>query len=108
MLPRQLRRLAKGYQLLFGEEIPGVAWAWGGSFASTRDGLPLIGCVPGMHPRLRFALCFGGNGITFSAYAGELIRAGVEGQPHVLADVFGFERGYNFRDAENFSARARD
>jgi len=116
LLARQSRRLRQGYQHLFGEEIPPVAWAWGGSFASTRDGLPLIGCAPGLHPRLQFALCFGGNGITFSTYAGEMIRAGVEGQPHVLADVFGFARGLadhhsrddNFRNAENFSARARD
>ena len=69
-----------------------MAYAWAGSFAETRDGLPLIGRVPGMNPRLQFALCYGGNGITYSVHAGDMIRAGIEGRPHALDDVFGFGR----------------
>jgi glycine/D-amino acid oxidase-like deaminating enzyme len=92
LLPRQVRRLAAGYRELFGEDLPPIDSAWGGSFASTRDGLPFIGRVPGMHPGLQFALCYGGNGITFSVHAGEMIRAGVEGRSHELDDVFGFAR----------------
>ena len=65
---------------LFGEDLPPVAYAWAGSFAETRDGLPLIGRVPGMNPRLQFALCYGGNGITYSVHAGDMIRAGIEGR----------------------------
>ena len=80
------------YLSLFGEELPTVAYAWAGSFAETRDGLPLIGRVPGMNPRLQFALCYGGNGITYSVHAGDMIRAGIEGRPHALDDVFGFGR----------------
>ena len=57
-----------------------MAYAWAGSFAETRDGLPLIGRVPGMNPRLQFALCYGGNGITYSVHAGDMIRAGIEGR----------------------------
>ena len=92
LLPRQVRRLAAGYRELFGEDLPPIDSAWGGSFASTRDGLPFIGRVPGMHPGLQFALCYGGNGITFSVHAAEMIRAGVEGRSHELDDVFGFAR----------------
>jgi glycine/D-amino acid oxidase-like deaminating enzyme len=92
LLARQVRRLARAYRDLFGEELPPIAHAWGGSFATTRDGLPYIGSVPGMHPRLQFALCFGGNGITFSVHAAEMIRAAVEERPHELDDVFGFSR----------------
>jgi glycine/D-amino acid oxidase-like deaminating enzyme len=92
LLPRQVRRLAEQYSSLFGEDLPPVAYAWAGSFAETRDGLPLIGRVPGMNPRLQFALCYGGNGITYSVHAGDMIRAGIEGQPHALDDVFGFGR----------------
>jgi glycine/D-amino acid oxidase-like deaminating enzyme len=92
LLPRQIRRLGEQYQDLFGEELPPVAFAWAGSFAETRDGLPLIGRVPGMNPRLQFALCYGGNGITYSVHAGDMIRAGIEGRPHVLDGVFGFGR----------------
>ena len=92
LLPRQVRRLAEQYRDLFGEELPPMAYAWAGSFAETRDGLPFIGRVPGMDPRLQFALCYGGNGITYSVHAGDMIRAGIEGRPHALDDVFGFGR----------------
>jgi glycine/D-amino acid oxidase-like deaminating enzyme len=92
LLPRQVRKLTEQYQELFGEELPPIAYAWAGSFAETRDGLPYIGRVPGMNPRLQFALCYGGNGITYSVHAGEIIRAGIEGRAHALEDVFGFER----------------
>lgn len=92
LLPRQVRKLAGQYQDLFGKELPPVDYAWAGSFAETRDGLPLIGRVPGMNPRLQFALCYGGNGITYSVHAADMIRAGVEGRAHDLDDIFGFKR----------------
>jgi glycine/D-amino acid oxidase-like deaminating enzyme len=92
LLPAQVRRLQSGYEKLFGEELPPIAYAWAGSFASTRDGLPYIGPVPGRNPRLLYALCFGGNGITYAVHAGELIRANIEGVAHELEPVFGFQR----------------
>jgi glycine/D-amino acid oxidase-like deaminating enzyme len=92
LLPRQVRRLQQQYAELLGEELAPVAYAWAGSFAETRDGLPLIGRVPGMDSRLQFALCYGGNGITYSLHAGDMIRAGIEGREHALDDVFGFGR----------------
>lgn len=92
LLPRQVRRLAASYRDLFGAELPAIDSAWGGSFARTPDGLPFIGRAPGMHPALLFALCYGGNGITYSLHAGEMIRAAIEGRAHPLDAVFGFFR----------------
>jgi glycine/D-amino acid oxidase-like deaminating enzyme len=92
LLPRQARRIAAEYRDLFEAELPPVAYAWAGTFAETRDGLPYIGTVPGRHPHLRFALCYGGNGITYSVHAGEMIRAGIEGRAHPLDEVYGFKR----------------
>ena len=92
LLARQVGRLAASYRDLFGEDLPPIDYAWGGSFASTSDGLPFIGRVPGMNPRLQFALCYGGNGITFSVHAAEMILAAVEGRSHELDPVFGFSR----------------
>ncbi|HTU66683.1 MAG TPA: FAD-dependent oxidoreductase [Steroidobacteraceae bacterium] len=92
LLPRQIRRVAAGYQDLFQRELPPIAYAWAGSFAETRDGLPYIGAVPGLHPRLRFALCYGGNGISYAIQAGEILRAGVEGRAHALGELYGFGR----------------
>jgi glycine/D-amino acid oxidase-like deaminating enzyme len=92
LLPRQVGKLTHQYQDLFGEDLPPVAYAWAGSFAETRDGLPLIGTMSGMNPRLQFALCYGGNGITYSIHAADMVRAGVEGRAHELDDIFGFGR----------------
>jgi glycine/D-amino acid oxidase-like deaminating enzyme len=92
LLPRQVGRLADGYQDMFGVKLPPIAYAWAGSFATTRDGLPYIGRVPGMDPRLQFALCYGGNGITYSAHAAHMVLAGIEGRKHALEEVFGFDR----------------
>jgi len=112
LLARQSRKLAAGYRELFGEDLPPVAWAWAGSFATTPDGLPYIGAVPGAQPQLHFALCYGGNGITFSVHAAQMVRAAIAGRSHELTDVFGFARRplkeNNFRNAENFSMRAED
>ncbi|MBC8027256.1 MAG: FAD-binding oxidoreductase [Steroidobacteraceae bacterium] len=92
LLPKQVRKLAASYEELFGRELPPVSYAWAGSFARTRDGLPYIGPVPGMNPRLQFVLAFGGNGITYSVHAGDIVRAHLEGGVHELDDVFGFGR----------------
>jgi glycine/D-amino acid oxidase-like deaminating enzyme len=92
LLPRQVAKLQEQYEDLMGAGLPPVAHAWAGSFAETRDGLPYIGRVPGMDPRLQFALCYGGNGITYSVQAGDMIRAGIEGRAHALDGVFGFGR----------------
>lgn len=92
LLARQVRRIAASYRDLFDAELPPIAYTWAGSFAETTDGLPFIGGVPGGHPHLRFALCYGGNGITYSVHAGEILRAGIEGRAHPLDDVFGFGR----------------
>jgi glycine/D-amino acid oxidase-like deaminating enzyme len=107
VLPRQIRRIAEQYEALFGEALPPVAYAWAGSFAQTPDGLPFIGRVPGMNPRLQFALCYGGNGITYSVHAGEMIRAGIEGRGHPLDDVFGFDRGPGRRSQPATGAAGR-
>jgi hypothetical protein len=48
--------------------------------------------MPGLDPRLQFALCYGGNGITYSAHAGEMIRAHIEARSHELDPVFGFAK----------------
>jgi glycine/D-amino acid oxidase-like deaminating enzyme len=101
LLPRQVRKLAAGYAELFGRELPPVAYSWAGSFAQTRDGLPYIGPVPGMNPRLQFVLAFGGNGIIFSVHAGDIVRAHLEGRGHELDPVFGFHRNGAFLSAPN-------
>ncbi len=68
-----------------------VATTWAGTFGISSDGLPLIGQHPNV-PYTWFALGFGGNGITFSYIAAEIIRDGILGQRDRDAELFGFER----------------
>ncbi len=65
--------------------------AWCGTFSATGDGLPFIGRYPGIK-NMYFALGYGGNGITFSMIAAQLIRLQLLGQKDERMAVFGFER----------------
>lgn len=66
-------------------------FCWAGTFGATKDGLPYIG----WHPEYRnclFVLGFGGNGITFSASAMDIIPALLKNEKHPLTRIFGFGR----------------
>lgn len=90
-LPGKAKRLADAFTRLF-PDIPFIAdFQWAGTFCNTRDGLPYIGTVP-RRPHTYFALGFGGNGITFSLIAAEIIRDALVGRKHPGAPVFSFER----------------
>ena len=69
------------------------AFAWGGTFAETKDGLPWFGAHPQWGPRVLFAMAYGGNGITYSALGADLLRAVVERRRHPLRTLFSFARG---------------
>ncbi len=60
------------------------AYSWAGTFGETADALPKIGPVEGK-PNLFVAACYGGNGITFSMLAAELLEARIKGEAHPLA-----------------------
>lgn len=84
LLERRLRRLLPALQAE-------TAYAWTGCFAETPDGLPYIGPHPQV-PHTLFALGYGGNGITYSLIAAEIVRdLHCEGRSHD-ADLFSFER----------------
>ncbi|MBO9717189.1 MAG: FAD-binding oxidoreductase [Pseudoxanthomonas sp.] len=68
-------------------------FAWGGTFAETKDGLPWFGAHPQWGPRVLFAMAYGGNGITYSALGAGLLRATVERRRHPLRSLFSFGRG---------------
>jgi glycine/D-amino acid oxidase-like deaminating enzyme len=92
---RRLRVKALALQRRFHQLFPRipleVATAWAGTFGTSDDGLPCIGRHPaGSHTW--YALGFGGNGITFSMIAAEIIRAGILGDEDPDAALFGFER----------------
>ena len=74
------------------EHIPLKAdYSWAGAFAITKDGLPYIGALPGARHTC-FALGFGGNGITFSVIAADIIRDQLTGKKNDHAALFRFNR----------------
>jgi glycine/D-amino acid oxidase-like deaminating enzyme len=68
-----------------------VAYAWAGTFGETKDGLAYIGVHP-RFPHACLALGYGGNGITFSLIAAEIIRDYFLGRKNRDAHLFRFGR----------------
>jgi glycine/D-amino acid oxidase-like deaminating enzyme len=66
-------------------------FSWAGAFAVTKDGLPYIGSIP-ERPNTYFALGFGGNGITFSVIAAEILQDLIQGKKNESAGLFEFNR----------------
>jgi len=73
LLPAKTKTLLKKFARYFPKLAPEIAFAWAGTFGETKDGLAYIGQVPEYHAA-SFALGFGGNGITYSILAAEIIR----------------------------------
>lgn len=91
LLRRKVSVLEKKFKKLF-PDIPFVTeMAWCGTFSSTSDGLPFIGPWPGKE-NMFYALGYGGNGITFSMIAAQMIRNRLKGVQDEREKIFGFER----------------
>lgn len=92
---RHMRTVTARLVRRFGKLFPAipleVAYSWGGVFAETEDGLAYIGATPEF-PNGYFALGFGGNGITYSLIAAEIIRNAILGRPNPDAAIFAFGR----------------
>ena len=66
-------------------------FAWTGSFGTTTTGLPNMGAVP-RHPRIHAVMGYGGNGITFSQIASEIVSASLCGLDDADSQLFSFNR----------------
>lgn len=91
LLGKKVAALRRRFGQLFPRIPLEVAYAWAGTFAGTKDGLPFIGAHPKI-PHTWLALGYGGNGITFSLLAAELIRDRILGRKNADSEIFGFER----------------
>ncbi len=76
---------------LLGVTLPEPDHVWAAPFGTTRTGLPLIGRAP-KHPNVFAVMGFGGNGITFSQIAAEIVSAAIAGHGDADADLFAFEK----------------
>lgn len=90
-LSLKTRLLTEEFHKLFPHIIFKPDFKWAGYFASTKDGLPYIGMIP-QRPYTFFALGFGGNGITFSVIAAQIIRDMLMGKKYGQERLFSFNR----------------
>lgn len=90
-LGKKCRRLQKRFRALFPAIDLDVAYTWAGTFAETKDGLAYIG-ETGEFKNGYFALGYGGNGITYSVIAAEVIRDLYLGRKNRDAEIFRFDR----------------
>lgn len=91
LIGRKTRALQRKFAALFPAIDLEVAFSWAGTFGETKDGLPYIDQTPEW-PGAWFALCYGGNGLTFAILAAEIIRDAILGKRHEHADLFRFNR----------------
>ena len=93
LLPQKIVKL----QQKLGELLPGVHigadYAWCASFGGSKTGCPSIGAVPGM-PNCYALLGYGGNGITFSMLASQILTGLIVGDGDPDADLFSFRRKF--------------
>lgn len=84
-------RIAEKLALIFPHLDTRPEFAWTGSFGTTTTGLPYIGAIP-RHPRIHAVMGYGGNGITFSQIASEIVPASINGLDDTDARLFAFNR----------------
>jgi len=89
LIPAKSRRLQLKLAKLMPSLDTSAEFCWAACFGSSETGLPTIGEVPGM-ARCYAALGYGGNGITFSMLAAQLIQRSICGACDPDTDLFAF------------------
>jgi glycine/D-amino acid oxidase-like deaminating enzyme len=89
LLREKTNRVAKKVRAL----LPGLRFRidhrWAGAFGESDTGLPFIDRVPG-HPNCYAVMGFGGNGITYSIIAAEVVSLFIAGRDDPDADLYRF------------------
>jgi len=91
LIPRKVEALERKLHAIFPDVDPTADHRWTGSFGASDTGTPSIGRVPGKRRTLA-VLGYGGNGITFSMLAAQMIRGIVTGAGDPDEDLFALAR----------------
>jgi len=91
IIDKKKNQLVKDFKSVFPSIEFKPEFTWTGTFGATKDGLPFIGTYPTL-PNSYFALGFGGNGITFSVIAAQIITDLITGKKNSDAEIFSFQR----------------
>jgi glycine/D-amino acid oxidase-like deaminating enzyme len=84
---QKMRTLERKLRQLIPELRFRVDARWAGTFGDSASGLPRIDAVPGL-PHCHYVMGFGGNGITNSVIAAELVSAAITGRTDPDTDVY--------------------
>jgi glycine/D-amino acid oxidase-like deaminating enzyme len=91
LLPRKIAAIRRKVEKL----LPGIdttpEFSWAGCFGGSDTGLPAIGAIPGAR-RCYAVLGYGGNGITFSMIAAQLLQREILGIADPDAALFALEK----------------
>jgi len=90
LLPAKTAALERRLKNLFPAVDATAEFAWCGSFGASADGTPTIDRVPRL-PNCYVALGYGGNGITFSMMAAQMLTGLITGQGDPDADLVSFQ-----------------
>ena len=89
--PEALRAKPRTILKKLGQLLPGLKldarYTWAGAFGSSTTGMPLIGPLPGQ-PRCYAVMGLGGNGITYSVIASQVVGAAIRGRIDPDADLY--------------------
>ncbi|MEQ1954202.1 FAD-binding oxidoreductase [Mesorhizobium sp. CN2-181] len=91
MIDEKTATIAQKLHRMFPQIDTSPEFAWAGAFGTTTTGLPMIGTVP-RKPLLFAVMGYGGNGITYSQIASELIATVLDGGEDTDTDIFAFPR----------------
>ncbi|RUX52850.1 MAG: FAD-binding oxidoreductase [Mesorhizobium sp.] len=89
MIAEKAQRLAAKLGHLLPKLDTRPEFAWTGSFGTTTSGLPYIGALP-RFPRIHAVMGYGGNGITFSQIASEMVSSAIGGLQDIDSELFAF------------------
>ncbi len=87
LIPKKIAAIAKKAKRIFPNIDFTADFAWTGSFGECPTGLPAIGPIKEL-PRCYAVLGFGGNGITFSMLAAQLVSRHMQGITDPDAEIF--------------------
>lgn len=91
LLNKKTKKLTEMFVKMFPDLPFKVDYSWAGTFIDTDDGLPYIGGIKQL-PHTYFALGYGGNGITFSQLAADILSDLLLGKTNKDAAIFSFDR----------------
>ncbi|MBL8578256.1 MAG: FAD-binding oxidoreductase [Mesorhizobium sp.] len=91
LLKEKAAKLSEKLGRLFPKLDTTPEFAWAGSFGTTATGLPYIGRIPS-RPRIHAVMGYGGNGITYSQIASEIVASALAGRDDADTDLYAFKR----------------